>query len=181
VDKVRPLAEEFSTKNFRSGGLQNPILSSACPKKIFIPPTFWHPGRPGPLGGGGYLPSIPPCPPLAETVKFWPRTSSQRGTPAGIFSCPCLVKVAIIHAKTQSRAFPFMVHKMSNSDWILIIKKRKFKLKTVLESAKNRIEFGCILLEVFVIKRVHELLTLPVVKKVAQKLAQKIRKPNSHK
>jgi hypothetical protein len=73
------------------------------------------------------------------------------------------VKIAITHTKTQSRAFPFKARKMSNSDWILMIKKRKLKLKWALQDAKNRIEFGRILLELFVIKRVHKLLGHPVL------------------
>jgi hypothetical protein len=40
-----------------------------------------------------------------------------------------VVQVAIIHAKTQIRAFPFKIRKISNCAWILMIKKQKFKLK----------------------------------------------------
>jgi hypothetical protein len=63
----------------------------------------------------------------------------------------------------QSPAFPFKVRKMSNYDWILMFQKRKFKLNRVLDDAKNRIEFGCILPELFVIKRIHKFLIHPVV------------------
>ena len=59
-----------------------------------------------------------------------------------VSSCPCLVKGAIIHAKTRSRAFRSKVRKISSCDRILMIKKRKFQLKRILEDAKNCIEFS---------------------------------------
>ena len=48
----------------------------------------------------------------AQTVKFWPRTSSLCGTPAGISSCrpcPCLYKSSALGCKNAKTIFLFPI------------------------------------------------------------------------
>ena len=52
----------------------------------------------------------------------------------------------------RNSAFPLKARKISYCYQILMIKERKLNLEVTLQGAVNRIEFGCVLPELFVIK-----------------------------